>query len=227
VITIRIKNTTAKPITLATNSDPIEIAANKEAAIPLDLVSGSEVGNHLATGALEFPRTALADVAPADRPLATTAIGDVVLRLAPRFLGFHGELEAAIGNLNALRDRYNQQHATTIRLLTGAKTMNAGVTVAIGAADLLSASEDDAVTKAEEALAAHLSVVPKKEELAAWYDEHKRLESSRDKAARDRDSARSLAARQLSATREQLDAAAATFATADPKKVGAPVTWGA
>jgi hypothetical protein len=227
VITIKLKNTTTKPITLPTSADPIEIAAGKEAAIPLDIVVGPDVAGHLATGALELPRTALADVAAADRPQATAMIGDVVLRLAPRFLGYHDELETALGNLNALRDRYNQQHATTVRLLTNAKAMNAGVTVAIGAADLLSAAEDDAVAKAEEALAAHLAVAPKKEELAAWYEEHKRLEQVRDKAARERESARSVAARQLSATREQLDAAAVLFASADPKKVGAPVTWGA
>lgn len=227
MITIKLKNTTTKPIALPTVTDPIEIAAGKEAAIPLDVVAGPDVASHLATGAIALPRTALADVAAADRPQATAAIGDVVLRLAPRFLGYHDELETAVGNLNALRDRYNQQHATTVRLLAGAKEMNAGVAVAITAADLLSATEDDAVAKAEEALAGHLAAVPKKDELAAWYEEHKRLEQVRDKAARERDSARSVAARQLSATREQLDAAAITFASADPKKVGAPVTWGA
>ncbi|MFN0245410.1 MAG: hypothetical protein ACKV2T_00795 [Kofleriaceae bacterium] len=227
MINIKLKNTTTKAIALPTGADPIEIAAGKDAAIPLDVVTGPDVATHLATGALELPRTALADVAAADRPQATAAIGDVVLRLAPRFLGYHDELEAALGNLNALRDRYNQQHATAVRLLTGAKAMNAGVTVAITAADLLSATEDDAVSKAEQALAAHLGVVPKKEELALWYEDHKRLEAVRDKATRERDSVRSVAARQLAATREQLDAAAVMFAAADPKKVGAPVNWGA
>ncbi len=224
-INVKIKNATGQPIAIG-GGDPY--AAGKEAEVSLDAVRSTELAEHLAGGSVVFPRGAL-DGLPVDaRADAGQAIAELVLRVAPRFLAHHGELVASLANLAALRDRYNEAHGSTVRLLAAVGALRPGLEAVIQAADLLSAAEDDAVAAAGAALDKHLTQLPKQpEELAAWYIEHKRLEAARDAAVVARASTRSVVARQLEATRAELGTAAAAFGKADPKTdVGASITWG-
>lgn len=226
-ITLKVKNTSDKPITVGDGSAGVEIAAGKEADVPLAVVGAPMFAEHVANGRLAIGPKALDGLAPSARATATQAIGDLVLRVAPRFLAHHQQLVSATGNLAAMRDRYNEQHAATVKLLEAAKGLKAGVEATLQATQLLTAVEEGAVAAADGALAKHLDEVPKKDELPAWYAKHKQLEADRDAAVRMREAAKGALAKQLDAMRAELGAAAAAFGKVDAKKdVGSPIAWG-
>lgn len=225
-IQINVKNQSSKPITLTSANPPATIAAGKEAPIDLDVIRGNEVAQRLASGELAITTTGI-DKMPADvRAAVIQAVGDVVLRVAPRFVGHYASMTTAIANLAALRDRYNEQYAATVSTITAAKDL------AGGAKNLLAASQlddggDAAIKAAKQAVADHLAKVPKTEaELKAWFEDHKKLEAAARDAEATTAANRSAIARQLDATRKDLALAAAAFDKADPAKdVGPKLDW--
>lgn len=227
-ITIKIKNLTANPITLADVDPPVTIDAGKEGDVPLDAVRAPAFGEQLAAGALAVSRTGLDDLEPDVRANVVQTIGDVILRVAPRFVGHYMSLTAAVSNLAALRDRYNELHGSTVALLTGAARLKGGIKNVVAAIDASDVVEDEALAKAKANRDKHLKKVPKDEsELVVWFAEHKQLEAAVTAAELALANAKNAVERQLEATRSDLLAAAAVFDKADPAKdVGAKLTWG-
>ena len=227
-ITLKIKNLSSKPISLAGAEAPISIAAGQEAAVPLEAVRGADFGEHLAAGSLALSPNALAGLGVEARASAVQALGDVILRVAPRFVAHHAALVSALAHLGAQRDRYNELHAATIKLLGDAHGMAAGSKAVVAAIELSDHVEEGAVAAADKALREHLQAVPKDAAaLEQWFREHKQLELAAASARASRSAAQSALARQLEATRADLLAAAAAFDKADPAKdVGSKITWG-
>lgn len=228
-ITLELKNLSAKPIALTTADTSITIDGGKTAAVPLDVVRGAAFAEHLAAGELALSRAGLDALDPGARAAALEAVGDVILRVAPRFVAHHATLRAALASLEALRDRYNALHATAGKLLADARALAAGAETVVAAIELSDGAADAAVDAAEAARRAHLQALPKTpDELAAWYAEHRRLEAALAAANAAQAAARDAVARQLDATRADLVAAAAAFGRADPARdIGPQLTWGA
>lgn len=227
-IQIKLKNTSARPITLASVEPALTIDAGKEATAPLEVLAGADVADHVAAGALALSRDGLDELDADLRATATRAIGALALRVAPRFADHHAALAAAVAELADLRDRYNQHREVAVKLLATAKAMTPGARGVIAAIELGTAIEGDVVAAAADALTAHLTKLPSTTaELEAWFAEHKALEARLRAAEVAAVAARSELSHQLAAAHDALAAAAAAFEKADPARdVGAKVTWG-
>jgi hypothetical protein len=227
-ITLKIKNVASKPITLAAVTPPITIGAGKEAEVPLDAVRGGDFGEQLAGGHLTLSPDGLAALSAPARASVVQALGDVILRVASRFVAHHVALSSALAQLGALRDRYNELHAASVKLLGEARGMAPGLKAVVAVIELADHAEEGAVAAAEKAVRDHLQAVPKDAAtLETWYREHQQLEAVAASAKAARTAAQSALSRQLEATRTDLLSAATAFDKADPAKdIGARVTWG-